>query len=162
MALNIRLRIIVAIQIAGSAYVAIKFLIASPGLGDGALVLLMYGSVLAISAFGLVSGLMIWAGKPFGYLGSVATHAIQIPMILTGPLAYQLSFGIGVFLNVLGPFNLVTVQFGGAAIFVLAPAQQGAALAINLYAVLALMYLIRDWKVLRSDQDRSSSDGTPN
>ena len=115
MNLNTRQRVIVAIQIAGSA-------------------------------FGFASGLLFWAGKSIGYFGSIVTHALQIPMIMTTAFAYKLAFGIGLFLKVIGPNELVSLNLGAPTILVVAPEPQGTIIAVNLYAIFALMYLVRDWK----------------
>jgi hypothetical protein len=95
---------------------------------------------------GFVSGLLYWAGKTAGFYGSVATHVLQIPMIFTTALAYKLAFGIGVFLKIIGPIKLVELKLGASTILVVVPEQQSAIVAVNLYALFALMYLIRDWK----------------
>ena len=146
MSLNTRLRVIVAIQIAGSAYAAITLLIAFPGSDSGTITLLLYSVLLAVSVFGFVSGLLFWAGKNAGYFGSIATHALQIPMVVTTALAYRLCFGIGIFLQIIDPGNLFGLTFGASTILAVEPQQQGAVVAVNLYALVALVYLIRDRK----------------
>jgi hypothetical protein len=57
-----------------------------------------------------------------------------------------LAFGIGVFLKVIGSIKLVSLNLGAPTILVVAPEPQGTIIAVNLYAIFALMYLVRDWK----------------
>jgi hypothetical protein len=146
MNLNKRQRVIVAIQIAGSAYGLIILLTSFPGFDSGGIKLSFYSVLLVVSAFGFASGLLFWAGKSIGYFGSIVTHALQIPMIMTTAFAYKLAFGIGVFLKVIGPIKLVSLNLGAPTILVVAPELQGTIIAVNLYAIFALMYLVRDWK----------------
>jgi hypothetical protein len=146
MNLNTRQRVIVVIQIAGSAYGLIILLTAFPGFDSSGINLSIYSVLLAVSAFGFASGLLFWAGKSIGYFGSIVTHALQIPMIMTTAFAYKLAFGIGVFLKVIGPIKLVSLNLGAPTILVVAPESQGTIIAVNLYAIFALMYLVRDWK----------------
>lgn len=146
MNLNRRSQVIVAIQIAGSAYAAITLLTVFPGLGADGITWLFYSILLAVSVFGFVSGLLYWAGKKAGYYGSIAAHALQIPMVITTALAYKLAFGFGVFLKIIGPIKLVELKFGASIVLIVLPEQQSAVVAVNLYALFALMYLVRDRK----------------
>ncbi len=146
MNLNTRQRVIVVIQIAGSAYGLIILLTAFPGFDSAGINLSIYSVLLAVSAFGFASGLLFWAGKSIGYFGSIVTHALQIPMIMTTAFAYKLAFGIGIFLKVIGPINLVNLNLGAPTILAVVPEPQGTIIAVNLYAMFALMYLVRDWK----------------
>jgi hypothetical protein len=141
MTLNKRQRVIVGIQIAGSAYSLIIL-----GLDSGGINFWIYSFLLALSAFGLASGLLAWAGNDIGYFGSIVTHVLQIPMIVTTAFAYKLVFGIGVFLKIVGPMELVSLNVGAPTNLVVSPEQQGTIVAVNLYAIFALAYLIRGWK----------------
>jgi len=146
MHLNRRSQAIIAIQIGGSAIAVITLLTVFPSLNAGGVAWLLYSILFAIPVIGFVSGLLYWAGKAAGFYGSVATHALQIPVFLTTVLAYKLAFGIGVFLKIIGPIKLVELKLGASTILVVLPEQQGAVVAVNLYALFALMYLIRDRK----------------
>ena len=156
MSLNTRTRVIVAIQIAGSAYATINLLIAFPGFDSGTITLLPYSVPLAASVFGFASGLLFWAGKTVGYFGSIATHALQIPMIVTTVLSYRLSLGIGVFLQIIDPGSLFGLTFGASTILAIMPQQHGTVVAVNLYALSALVYLIRDWKHAKKQSKRAT------
>ena len=105
---------------------------------------------------GIASGLLYWAGKTAGFYGSIAAHALQIPMIFTTALAYKMAFGISVFLKVIGPTKLVELNFGVSTILVVVPGQQSAVVAVNLYALFAMMYLIRDWKKTNEKNTQSA------
>lgn len=146
MTLNKRSKVIVAIQIAGSVYATILLLVDFPGFDIGWITWLLYSISLAVPVFGIASGLVYWAGKTAGFYGSVAAHVLQIPMIFTTALAYKMAFGMSVFLRVIGPIKLVEINLGVSTILVVEPGQQSAVLAVNLYALFAMMYLIRDWK----------------
>lgn len=152
---NRRTQVIVAIQIAGSAYAAITLLTISPGFDAGWIAWLLYIILLAVQGFVIASGLLYWAGKTAGYYGSIIAHALQIPMFFTTAFAYKLAFGIGVFVKIIGPIKLVEVKLGASTILVAVPGQQSAVVAVNLYALFALMYLMRDWKNAK-EQDMQS------
>lgn len=149
MTLNRRSQIIVAIQIAGSAIAAITLLTIFPGFDAGGIAWLLYSIQFAIPLIGFVSGLLYWAGMTAGFYGSIAVHALQIPIIFTTALAYKLAFGIGVFLKITGPIKLVELKIGASTILVVMPEQKSAVVAVNLYALFALVYLIRDRKRTR-------------
>jgi len=157
MTLNRRSKVIVAIQIAGSAYAAIIFLADFPGFDIGWTTWLLYSVTLAVPVFGIASGFLYWAGKTAGFYGSIAAHALQIPMIFTTVLAYKMAFGISVFLKIIGPTKLVELNFGVSTILVVVPGQQGAVVAVNLYALFAMMYLIRDWKKTNEQNIQSAA-----
>jgi hypothetical protein len=144
MNLNRRSQVIVAIQITGSAYAAITLLTTIPGSDVGRMTWFLYSILLTIPVFSFASGLLYWAGRTAGYYGSVAAHVLQLPMIFTTVLAYKLVFGIGVFLRIIDLAELVELTFGASTILLVAPQQQSTIVAINLYALFALMYLIRD------------------
>ena len=146
MALNRRSKVIVAIQIAGSVYATILLLADFSGFDIGWITWLLYSVSLAVPVLGITSGLLYWAGKTAGFYGSIAAHALQIPMIFSTVLAYKMAFGISVFLKVIGPTKLVELNFGASTILVVVPGQQSAVVAVNLYAIFAMMYLIRDWR----------------
>lgn len=135
---------IIALQVAGAAYAVTTLLFAFPGFDFGGVTLFFFGILVAVSAFGFVSGLLFWSGKTAGYYGSIATHALQFPMLISSVLNYKLVFGVGVFLKVVGPIKLVGLNVGASTILIVAPGEQAITLAVNLYALFALAYLIRD------------------
>ena len=157
MSLNRRSKVIVAIQIVGSVYATILLLADFPGFDIGWITWLFYNVSLAVPALGIASGLLYWAGKTAGFYGSIAAHALQIPMIFTTALAYKMAFGISVFLKVIGPTKLVELNFGVSTILVAVPGQQSAVVAANLYALFAMMYLIRDWKKTNEQNIQSAT-----
>lgn len=157
MNLNTRSQVIVAIQIAGSAYAAITLLTILPGSNDDGITWMFHCILITVSVVGFVSGLMYWAGKIAGYYGSIVAHALQIPMIITSALSYKLALGIGIFLKVIGPTKLVDVQFGASAILATMAERQTAIVAVNLYALFALMYLVRDRKTASKQRVQAAS-----
>ena len=157
MTLNRRSKVIVAIQIVGSVYAIILLLVDFPGVDIEWITWLLYSVSLVVPGLGIVSGLLYWAGKTAGLYGSIAAHALQIPMIFTTALAYKMAFGISVFLKVIGPTKLVELNFGVSTILDVLPGQQSAIVAVNLYALFAMMYLIRDWKKTTKQNTKSAT-----
>ena len=157
MTLNRRSQIIIVIQIAGSAIAAITLLTIFPRFDAGGITWLLYSILFAMPLTGFVSGLLYWAGKTAGFYGSIAVHALQIPVIFTTALAYKLAFGIGVFLKIFGPIKLVELKFGASTILVVVPEQGSTVVAVNLYALFALLYLIKDRKKAREQDIQSAS-----
>ena len=139
-------KVIIAIQIVGSVYAIILLFANFPGFDNGWIAGLLYSIPLPLPVLGIAAGLLYWTGKNSGFYGSIAAHAFQIPMIFTTALAYKIAFGISVFLKVNGPINLVELNFGVSTTLVVLPGQQSTVVAVNLYALFAMMYLIRDWK----------------
>ena len=144
MNLNRRSQVIVAIQITGSAYAAITLLTVIPGSDASWMTWFLYSILLTIPVFSFASGLMYWAGSTAGYYGSVIAHLFQLPMIFTTSLAYKMAFGIGVFLRIIDLTELAELTFGASTILLVTPLQQSTIVAVNLYALFALIYLIRD------------------
>ncbi len=157
MILNKRMRVIVAIQIAGAAYAVFTLLSAIPEFDISGITLLLYSILLAVSVLGVASGLFFWMGKTAGYYGSVVTHALQIPMMVTTAMAYKLAFGIGAFLKIIGPIKLVGLKLGASTILIVLPAQQGTIIAVNLYALFALVYLIRDSRKMNEQNNKTTA-----
>lgn len=150
MKLKVRSKIIAGIQVAGSAFALVTALVGTAAISDNpdveinALALLAYLVVLALSIAALVFGILFWTGKRIGYLGSVAIHALQVPFFVTQAMTYKVAFGIGIFLNVIGPEKLVDLRFGGTAVVWLFSEPIPFVFSVNLYALFALMYLVRD------------------
>ena len=78
---------IVAIQVAGSVYATILLLADPPEFDIEWITWLLYSVSLTVPVLGITSGLLYWAGKTAGFYGSIAAHALQIPMIFTTALA---------------------------------------------------------------------------
>ena len=157
MTLNSRSKVIVAIQVAGSVYATILLLADPPEFDIEWITWLLYSVSLTVPVLGITSGLLYWAGKTAGFYGSIAAHALQIPMIFTTALAYKMTFGVSVFLKVIGPTKLVELNFGVSTILVVVPGQQSAVVAVNLYALFAMMYLIRDWEKPNEQNTQSAT-----
>ncbi len=143
LSLNTPAKIIAGIQILGSALGAVLVVTMFPGFSAGPITAFLFLLMLGIAIFTLVFGLMLVSGRRAGLTGSLIAHALQVPSIMISAGAYQMAFGIGLFVGVTNGELSINFSFGSQTVLLLLAELPDVLLAVNLYALFALHILLR-------------------
>jgi hypothetical protein len=95
-------------------------------------------------AWSVVTGVLLWRGKPRGFQWATFLFALQVPVFGLSRVVYEFStfFSLRVMLG--DTSRHVGADIGSSSNLYLSPQPVGMMLGINIIAVIALWYLIRE------------------
>jgi hypothetical protein len=112
--------------------------------------------LFAACALGIWAGVLLWRNRPLGYKLSIATQALQVPLVMSSPLSYALMFGVGawVYLSRAGTSWGVETKFrvGELYQFGVGRTAESVEFGVN---VVACYIMYRLWRTLRKATEPS-------
>lgn len=106
--------------------------------------------LFAACALGLWAGQSLWRDRPLGYKLSIATQALQLPLVMSSSVNYALMFGVGAWVYVAregGNWGVETkFRVGELYRFSVGGIAESVEVGVN---VVACYFLYRLWRTLR-------------
>ncbi len=126
--------------------------------GQGGIVVVLTVGWLVLFAAAAVAGVMLWREAPGGLGLALGLYLLQVPVLATSPLHWTWFTGIQVAVQLAGAgrdSNLVmNLHFGANGQFFLGSNVAVASFGLNLFALAAVVLLLRAWR-----RPRGGSDG---
>lgn len=153
-------RLLAAALLVGGC-VGIGMLVANAAtlLGQGGIVVVFTVGWLALFGAAAVAGVMLWRDAPGAHGLALGLYALQVPVLVASPLYWTWFTGIQVAVQLAGAgsdFNLIlNVHFGASGQFFLGSSSVVvAAFGVNLFALAAVVVLLRAWWRQRGGPDK--------
>ena len=104
-------------------------------------------------AWGILTGVLLWRATPGGFKWAKILFALQVPVFHVARLTYEFSTGFSFRVMIGNTNRYIGGDIGSSLNFALSPQSLGFMFGINIIAVMALVYLIRE--------SRPASTGVP-
>lgn len=141
-------RLLAAALLVGGC-VGIGMLVANAAtlLGHGGIVVVLTVGWVALFGAAAVAGVMLWRDAPGAHGFALGLYALQVPVLVSSPLYWTWFTGIQVAVQLAGAgsdFNLtLNLHFGASGQFFLGSRVAVAAFGVNLFALAAVVVLLR-------------------
>lgn len=122
--------------------------------------ILFAGALAALFVWSVNAGVRLWRGEPKGWKWATILFALQVPILTVPGLSYEFFTGLAVKIVGGGPELNFAFNFGANANFYLSTETTGLLYGVNVVAILALIYLLRNrpGKVMQPAQQSSVAD----